>query len=89
MGVQKSGYDGWNGKGKFYACSSRTILRLLWFVDFVIEILKNLCERPNDELSSICRDSYEKCLGPHHTWIVRTTFSVLFIYIDIFSRMPL
>lgn len=76
MGTTETGYNGYNGKGKFYCCSSRTILRLMWFIDFVEDMLKGLVERTEDELSTICRESYEKCLGPHHTWIVRTTFSV-------------
>ena len=64
-----------HGKGSEWAnyiSSSRTLLRNLWFLDFVEGIILNLVEDPKKSLRNCAGEAYDKSLGPHHPWIVRT-----------------
>ena len=55
-----------------YCSATRTFLRLLWFMEFLIEIFKTiLADRKNDTIKKIIGDSYDKILAPRHTWLVR------------------
>lgn len=81
--------EGWNGKGKFYHCASRTVLRLLWFLDFIYEIINEVYEDREKELSKICRESYNKALAHHHPWYIRTAFTVFYYYKYFYTyRLP-
>jgi hypothetical protein len=55
-----------------YCSAARTFLRLLWFMEFLIEIFKTiLADRKKDTIKKIIGDSYDKILAPRHTWLVR------------------
>ena len=55
-----------------YCSAARTFLRLLWFMEFLIEIFKTiLADRKDDTIKKIIGDSYDKILSPRHTWLVR------------------
>ena len=55
-----------------YCSASRTFLRLLWFMEFLIEIFKTiLADRKKDNIKKIIGNSYDKILAPRHSWIVR------------------
>jgi len=55
-----------------YCSASRTFLRLLWFMEFLIEIFKTiLADRKKDNIKKIIGNSYDKILAPRHTWLVR------------------
>lgn len=53
------------------ASTARTILRLLWFFDFLKELITNLMTQPSWSLSKACTVAYDSALGPHHPWPVR------------------
>ena len=55
-----------------YCSASRTFLRLLWFMEFLIEIFKTiLADRKKDNIKKIIGNSYDKILAPRHSWLVR------------------
>ncbi len=55
-----------------YCSASRTFLRLLWFMEFLVQIFKTiLADRKKDTIKKIIGDSYDKILAPRHTWLVR------------------
>jgi len=55
-----------------YCSASRTFLRLLWFMEFLIEIFKTiLADRKKDTIKKIIGNSYDKILAPRHSWLVR------------------
>ena len=55
-----------------YCSAARTFLRLLWFMEFLIQIFKTiLADRKKDTIKKIIGDSYDKILAPRHTWLVR------------------
>lgn len=53
------------------ASTARTVLRLLWFFDFLREMITNLITHPEFSLDKACRKAYKKALAPHHPWAVR------------------
>lgn len=54
-----------------YESTARTVLRLMWFLDYVYVLLDQLITRPNESLSHICADAYNIALAPHHPFAVR------------------
>jgi len=54
-----------------YVSAARSLLRLTWFLDFLEVLLKHLLE-DKVELKEMARDAYDKALGIHHPWVVRT-----------------
>lgn len=63
-----------HGKGtKYYTYVSctRTLLRLTWFLDFFTNILHNVLNLNDKGFNDCIRAAYDKCLGPHHPWLVR------------------
>ena len=55
-----------------YCSAARTFLRLLWFMEFLVQIFKTiLADRKKDTIKKIIGDSYDKILAPRHTWLVR------------------
>ena len=58
-----------------YISGSRTVLRLLWFLDFMVNIC-NLLVTTNDSFSTCCKKAYDVALGIHHPWYVRSAASV-------------
>lgn len=57
--------------GKKAAPASRTILRLLWFIDFNRVMLRKLSENPKMELKKACAETYEATLSPRHAFVLR------------------
>jgi len=57
--------------GKKSSPASRTILRLLWFTEFVGALLREIAENPDQDLKSSASKVYERTLGPRHRWILK------------------
>jgi hypothetical protein len=53
-------------KYKKYESTARTVLRLMWFLDFVYFMMNGLIEDKNKSLSSICQNAYNKSLYDNH-----------------------
>ena len=53
-------------KYSLYESTARTVLRLMWFLDFVYFMLKGLDEDRNKSLGSVCSDAYSKALASNH-----------------------
>lgn len=51
--------------------TARTVLRLLWFFDFLKDMITNLITCPDWKLSKCCTKAYNSALAPHHPWPVR------------------
>lgn len=58
-----------------YVSGSRSLLRLMWFLDFISVLLTTMSSSASKELKECARDAYEAALAPHHPWIVRKTVS--------------
>lgn len=54
-----------------YTSGARTLLRLLWFLDFMDHILDYLLTT-NEGFSDCCKKAYDVALGIHHPWYVRS-----------------
>jgi len=54
-----------------YVSSTRTLLRLSWFLDFMNNIIKISCEKEDKSFSDCIKLSYVIALGPHHPFLVR------------------
>ncbi|MCQ2818132.1 MAG: GLTP domain-containing protein [archaeon] len=61
-----------NDEYKKYISASRTFLRLLWFMEFLIKIFRKLVSDDDKTLKEILKNSYNEVLAPRHTKIVRT-----------------
>jgi hypothetical protein len=57
--------------GKKAAPASRTILRLLWFIDFIRGMLRRLADNPSWEMKRACSETYEATLSPRHAFVLR------------------
>lgn len=57
--------------GKKAAGATRTVVRLLWFLDFIGVLLSKLSTEPKTALSTILSATYEETLGPRHVWVLR------------------
>ena len=51
--------------------TARTVLRLLWFFDFLKDITTNLVNHEDWPLAKSCRKAYKSALAPHHPWHIR------------------
>jgi len=55
-----------------YISACRTFLRLLWFLEYLIDVFENVMKDDgNGEIKKILGDSYNKVLAPHHGFLVR------------------
>ena len=55
-----------------YISGCRTFLRLLWFLEYLIDIFTNVIQDDgNSKAKKILGDSYTKVLAPHHSFWVR------------------
>jgi len=59
-------------KYKNYEATSRTVLRLMWFLDFTSVMLNNIQNDRKVAISDAAKRAYSEALGPHHPFIVRT-----------------
>lgn len=53
-----------------YISGARSLLRLMWFMDFLGILINHLTE-DTKELKEMASDAYDRALGPHHPWLVR------------------
>ncbi len=53
-------------KYKNYESTARTILRLMWFLDFVFYMIEGLVEDKGKAMSSICQNAYNKSMYDNH-----------------------
>ncbi len=59
-----------------YVSCARSLLRMMWFLDFVGALLHNLLDLPPTEsLASCGGKAYEVALAPHHPWLLRKTIA--------------
>ena len=52
--------------------TARTVLRLMWFLDFLSMLLSNLVNQRDWKMSKCCGEAYKQALAPHHSWKIRT-----------------
>ena len=72
-----------HGKDEYkdYTSACRTFLRLLWFLEYLIDIFENvLKDDGTGAIKTILGNSYDKVLAPHHTFMVRKAvgFALMF-----------
>ena len=56
-----------------HASAARTVLRLLWMIDFIAVLFEGLAAAPADSLTAVARAAYHTALEPHHTLLVKLT----------------
>ena len=61
--------------GKKNPSITRTLLRLMWFLDFVAAFLSKLGENTSASVTFVAREAYNEKLAPNHPWIVRKAAS--------------
>ena len=71
--MPKDKHNSWEAT---YASTSRTVLRIMRFIDFIRTLYQNMLNNREDSLSSCASNSYAKELGPHHIWIVRQAVKI-------------
>jgi len=54
-----------------YESTTRTVLRLMWFFDFVTIMVTNLNNDRKAKVSECCKKAYDDALGPHHPFTIR------------------
>ena len=59
------------GEYKHYTSGTRTFLRLLWFMEFLIHIFRKFEKVEKKSLKDLLKDAYNEVLAPRHKWIVR------------------
>jgi hypothetical protein len=57
---------------------SRTLLRLVRALDFILLFLQNLENKPNQALGTSCSEAYDKTLAHYHSWAIRKAAGVAF-----------
>ena len=66
---------------KDYISACRTFLRLLWFLEYLIDVFETMLKDDGTgAIKKILGDSYNKVLAPHHTFLVRKAvgFALMF-----------
>jgi len=56
---------------KTFTSTARTVLRLMWYLDFESLLIEGLLNNPYASMREICSDAYKHSLAPHHHWPVR------------------
>lgn len=57
--------------GKKAAGATRTVVRLLWFLDFITVLLAKLGDQPTASLVGTIGTTYDETLSPRHMWVLR------------------
>ena len=66
-----------NDSYKDYTSACRTFLRLLWFLEYLIDVFENVVKDDGSgPIKTILSNSYDKVLAPHHTFLVRSAVGV-------------
>ncbi|KAK3580052.1 hypothetical protein CHS0354_028623 [Potamilus streckersoni] len=56
----------------FLPSGSRTLLRLHWAMEFIVEFMDRVCKSTDDDTTSqIAAEVYKKTLSNHHPWFTR------------------
>lgn len=67
------GTERMNSPGK-YVSGARSVLRLMWFLDFLRSLLAQLADADSaKELRECAQVAYDTALASHHPWILRKT----------------
>ena len=62
---------------KDYVSACRTFLRLLWFLEYLIDVFENVVKDDGSgPIKTILSNSYDKVLAPHHTFLVRSAVGI-------------
>jgi len=72
-----------HGSDKYatYVSGCRTFLRLMWFLEYLIDIFEGLLKDDGKGSGKkIVRDSYDKVLSPHHRYLVRKAVGFAFMF---------
>ena len=60
-----------------YISGCRTFLRLLWFLEYLLDVFQNILKDDGDgKVKKILGNSYDKVLAPHHGFFVRKAVGV-------------
>jgi hypothetical protein len=65
----------WHG----YVSGTRTLLRLTWFMKFMMTLLTKMI-KTDDSFNKCIKQSYDEILAPKHTWLVRKAAGVGFSF---------
>lgn len=52
------------------------MLRLMWFLDFVSNLLRQVHDDRDKGISASCKEAYNIALAPHHPFVVRTAAKI-------------
>ena len=70
-----------NDQYKDYISACRTFLRLLWFLEYLIDVFEcMLKDNGTGPIKKILGDSYDKILSPHHTFLVRKAVGLALMF---------
>lgn len=76
-GDNNAGLGHSKGPFKKYVSACRTFLRLLWFLEFLIDVFETILkDNGNGEVKTFLSNSYNKVLAPRHTFLVRKAVGV-------------
>jgi len=54
-----------------YESTARTVLRLMWFLDFVSSLVGQMETNRKTSVATACKKAYDQALAPHHDWKIR------------------
>lgn len=66
---------------KEYTSTARSLLRLLWFLDFLLKLLELVFADSDAHLATLVRHAYELTLAPHHSLALRTAARIAIRYV--------
>lgn len=69
------------GNTQEFTSTARSLLRLLWFMDFLLKVLELVFSDPTAHLATLVRHAYELTLAPHHGLALRTAARIAIRYV--------
>ena len=70
-----------NDQYKDYISACRTYLRLLWFLEYLIDVFESvLKDNGTGAIKKILGNSYDKVLAPHHPFLVRKAVGLALMF---------
>ena len=70
-----------NDDYKEYKSACRTFLRLLWFLEYLIDVFENVIKDDGSgPIKTILSNSYDKVLAPHHSYVVRKAVGIALMF---------
>ena len=77
----ENGFHLFNGKDKTvmktkpkefnnYISTTRTLYRMMWFVDFLKECFGQVCTDKEASFATCAKNAYNISLGPHHNFMI-------------------